>query len=190
LVIRWLLIIGKNGKLWRIFALLAIVSFVILSIPAVNDLFSNSATNTAKATGEFRGDSTEVRAEIYRQTWKGFINGSDTQLIFGHIVPGETVLPGYAPAAVGSHSFLLSSLLYCKGLLGTAIFGIFWISLISWLYATRKSRPMSCLIVYLLFSLTFTVMEFESVVMPLILITTVTHKSTSQIPISKFFGKV
>ncbi len=178
LLIRWLLTITKNGKLWRIFALLAIVSFVTLSIPAVNDLFSNYAKHTAKATGELRGDSTEVRAEIYRQTWKGFVNGSDTQLILGHIVPGETVLPGYAPAVVGSHSFLLSSLLYGKGLLGTAIFWSFWLSLISWLYATRKSRPMSCLIVYLLFSLTFSVMEYESVVMPLILITAVTHKST------------
>ncbi len=178
LVIRWLLTIAKNGKLWQFFALLAIVSFITLSIPAVNDLFSNSAKHTAKATGEFRGDSTEVRAEIYRQTWKGVVNGSDTQLILGHVVPGQTVLPGYEPAAVGSHSFLLSSLLYGKGLIGTAIFGIFWLSLISWLYATRKSRPISCLMVYLLFTITFSVMEFESVVMPVVLITTVTHNST------------
>jgi O-Antigen ligase len=185
LIIRWLLAISKNGKLWRMFVLLAIVSFVTLSIPTVTDLFSNSATHTAKATGEFRGDSTEVRAEIYRRTWEGFINGSDTQLIFGHIVSGETVLPGYAPATVGSHSFLLSTLLYRKGLLGAAIFLSFWTSLISWLYATRKSRPMSCLIVYILFSLTFSVMEWESVVMPLILITSVTHHPTLQMPKTK-----
>lgn len=122
LSLRWLLTTGKNGKLWLVFALIAIVSFTTLSIPPVNDVILKTTTHTAKATGELRGDSTEVRAEIYRQTWEGFVNASDSELIFGHVVVGETVLPGYDPARVGSHSFLLSTLLYRKGLLGTGLF--------------------------------------------------------------------
>ena len=182
LILRWLITTGKNGKVWLVFALIALVSFVTLAIPPVNDVISKSTHDTAESTGELRGDSTKVRSEIYRQTWDGFVKGSDSELIFGHVVPGETVLPGYAPAMVGSHSFLLSTLLYLKGLLGTGIFLTYWISLLGWLYGTRISRPMCSLLVYLLFSLTFSVMEFESVVMPLIFITTVLYKSTINAP--------
>ncbi|MEB3179648.1 MAG: hypothetical protein VKL59_11530 [Nostocaceae cyanobacterium] len=188
--LRWLLTTGKHGRIWLVFALLACLSFTTLSVPQVNDLLTQSASNTASATSDFRADSTEVRGEIYRQTWKGFINGSDTQLIFGHVVPGETVLPGYAPAMVGTHSFILSTLLYRKGLLGTAIFLTYWLSQIAWLYQTRATRPISCLLVYLLFSLTFSSMEFESMLMPLILITAVTHKSLSPIAHQQKFAKV
>jgi hypothetical protein len=186
IIVRYLLTANKVFGLPFVFGMIAVVSFTTLSIPPVTNLVFSKAANTAEAAGSARADSTEVRGEIYRRTWEGFVDGSDAQLFFGHVVKGETVLPGYAPAQVGSHSFLLSTLLYRSGFLGTGIFLTYWASLILWLYTTRSGRPMSCLLMFLLFSLTFAVMEFESVVMPITLICATVRepkvKFTNQLP--------
>jgi hypothetical protein len=168
LFLRYFVQIGKASGIWLLCVLIAIVSYTTLSVPAVTDLVLNRVTNTTEATSNLRGDSTEVRTKIYHRTFEAIIEDSDS-LIFGHVVPGKTVLPGYEPAMVGTHSFILSSLLYRSGLLGTGIFLTYWVSLLWWLYQTRNTRPM-CLLIFAIFSLTFTTMELEMTVMPISLI--------------------
>ncbi|MEB3182607.1 MAG: hypothetical protein VKL59_26755 [Nostocaceae cyanobacterium] len=181
LCLRYLLTVGKAAGIWFLCALIAIVSFSTLSVPLVSNLVFSSANNTASATGGFRQDSTEVRQEIYRRTFVEISEASDAHLFLGHVVPGEGVLPGYAPAKVGTHSFILGRLLYRSGLVGTGIFLIFWISLLLWLYNTRQSRPM-CLIVFVMFHLNFTTMEMEMTVIPVTLICTMLLDKSKKLP--------
>lgn len=149
--------------------LLAIVSFSSLSVPIINNLVIDNVMNTAEATANARADSTEVRSEIYRLTMEGIEKADNSQFIFGHVVVGEGVVLGYEPAKVGTHSFILGTLLYRGGLLGTGFFLTFWISLLWWLYKTRCDRPL-CLFMFILFSLTFITMELEMPVMPISLV--------------------
>ncbi|MGA7933715.1 MAG: hypothetical protein WCA35_09225 [Kovacikia sp.] len=175
LLVRWLLKLGNTKNTWLVYALAAFSSFLIM-LPPVSDFILDTTSGTTKTTEEFRGDSTEVRAEIYRRTSERILDSSNWELFVGHVVPGETVLPGYAPAMVGTHSFYLGTLLYRQGLLGTGLFAFYWLSLIAWLYKTRRDRPIAVLLVFLLFSLTFGTMAFESVVMPITLICSVTRQ--------------
>lgn len=192
LTVRWLLTASQATGAWFISALIATVSIVGLMLPPVTNQILDTVSGTAKATSEFRGDSTDVRAEIYRRTAERLLDSNNWQLLVGHVVPGETVLPGYAPAMVGTHSFYLGSLFYIRGILGTAIFAVYWISLIAWLIKTRKGRPLGCILIFFLFSLVFCVMVLESVVMPIVLIAVVTRNpklksgsfQTTQRPIS------
>lgn len=176
MVIRWLLTTGRAAGLWFVLALIALVSFVGLSVPPVTQSIFQTTTNTAASASEFRADSTEVRAEIYQRTWKEFMNGSDQQFFLGHVEAGESVLPGYEPAKVGTHSFWLSTLLYRAGILGSLMFLTYWLLFIAWLYESRHERPIACFLIFLLFSLAFCVMEFESVVMPLTLVFVTLHE--------------
>lgn len=179
MVLRYLLKIGQAAGTWVLCALIAIVSYTTFSLPPVTNLVFNSITNTADATGKFRGDSTQVRAKIYSMTFDAIAESSETLLLFGHVVPGSGVLPGYEPAKVGTHSFILSSLIYRSGLLGTSFFFTYWISLLLWLYKTRTSRPM-CLLIFVIFSLTFTTMEIEMTVTPVSLICTMLQDKNYQ----------
>lgn len=167
--LRYLFTTGKIFGPAFVCGLLAIVSFSSLSVPVISNTVINQVTNTAEATANARADSTEVRSEIYRLTIKGIENASNSQLIFGHVVTGEAVLPGYKPAKVGTHSFILGTLLYRGGLLATGFFLTFWISLLWWLYKTRYDRP-SCLFMFVLLSLTFITMELEMPVLPITLV--------------------
>jgi hypothetical protein len=132
------------------------VSFVTLSLPPVTDSISTFFEETTESVGEARADSTEVRNEIYKRT----IERIPDNLIFGHWVTGETVLPGFDIARVGSHSFILGNLLYRLGLIGTLLFIVFWISLFIWFYQTREGRPSVgyCLLIF--YTLLCVVMEF------------------------------
>jgi hypothetical protein len=170
LAIHWLLKAGQLMGSWLVCALIAVTSFTTLSIPSVTNQVLTQIDQTTSATAELRGNSTEVRNEIYQRTWSAILDADDTRLLFGHVNPGETVLPGYAPAKVGSHSFYLGSLLYRKGLMGTGIFLAFWAALIQWFYQTRRGRPSCCWLMLAVFSVTFCVMEWESVVTPLLLV--------------------
>ncbi|NEO61468.1 MAG: O-antigen ligase domain-containing protein, partial [Moorea sp. SIO4G2] len=127
--LRYLLTVGSAFGPWFLSGLIAIVSFTTLSLPPVTNVMLNTVTGTAEAAGSARADSTEIRGEIYKRTWESILNASDGTLLLGHVMTGETVLPGYAPAMVGSHSFLLGTLLYRSGLLGSTIFLTYWISL-------------------------------------------------------------
>ncbi len=175
ILIRWLVKTGAKQGLWLILALITCCSCLFM-LPPVTDLLSDISAKTAQSSNELRGDSSDVRAEIYRRTSERVLNSSDWQLIIGHTVPGETVLREYEPAKVGTHSFYLGTLLYRQGLVGTGLFIMYWFSLGAWLYRTRHGRPIAALLIIVLISFTFSVMAYESVVNPIILVCAVTRQ--------------
>jgi hypothetical protein len=177
--IRYLIKAGNTGGVTWLCAALAAATFTIFCIPPVTNLMLGTIHNTAQTTAELRADSTEVRAEIYRRTWDGISNSSEPKFWLGHVVEGDTVLPGYEPARVGTHSFYLGSLLYRQGIVGTIIFAVFWISWIRWLYLTKADRYLASFLIIIFLSLTFCVMAFESMIIPLLLISAVIHKDLS-----------
>ncbi len=182
----WFLFASTQTKSsWLVFALIAIASAIMLMMPPATNFALDKISGTAEATSEFRGDSTDTRAEIYKQTYEKIVTSSNMTLLLGHVVPGETVLPGYAPAKIGTHSFYLGSLLYIRGVVGTAIFLTYWVSLIRWVFKTRNGRPSGLLMMLMLFSLTFSVMALESVAMPITLIIFVTRDSKTS-PLIRF----
>ena len=178
LVMRYLLTAGKVFGGAFVCGLLAIVS-LSMSVPIISNAVADNIMNTADKTANARADSTKVRGEIYRLTIKSIENSDNSQFIFGHVFNGEGVLPGYKPAKVGTHSFILGTLLYRGGLLGTGFFLTFWISLLWWLYKTRYGRP-SCLFVFVLFSLTFATMELEMPVLPISLLCVMLRSHTDK----------
>jgi len=170
--LRYLWTIGKVWGPALLYFLIAVASFITLSLPPATNFLSNSLTHTAAATGKYRADSTETRHKIYERTFDAVVNEPD-QLILGHAVAGGSVQPGYAPAKIGTHSFILGTLFYQSGLLGTAVFLTFWGSFILWFYNTRSQRPLSSLLMLLYFSLTFFVMEIEMTIIMLTLLSSV-----------------
>ncbi|MDJ0593515.1 MAG: hypothetical protein QNJ72_26600 [Pleurocapsa sp. MO_226.B13] len=175
-ILRYIITIGKTFGIALVLAMMAAVSFSTLSLPLTSNIVFDRLEQTAQSVGEARADSTEGRSKIYTQTWKKIVNAPNTEFFWGHKVPGENVT-AYPTAKIGSHSFYLSTLLYRSGLFATIIFVFYWIALIWWFYSTRASRPLSCLMILTLFSLTFCVMELEQPVMPIILICSMLRKS-------------
>ncbi len=175
--IRYLIKAGKTGSMVWLCAALAAISFTVLCVPPVTNLVLGTVQNTAQTTADLRADSTEVRGEIYRRTLDGISNSSESQFWLGHIIEGETVLPGYEPARVGTHSFYLGSLLYRQGIVGTISFAVFWIAWIQWLYQTKTDRYLASFLIIILLSLTFCVMAFESTIIPILLISGVISKN-------------
>ena len=170
LAVRFIFVARKIGGATLLSALIAFVGVFTLSFPLVTDLITDTFTATQEATGHLRQDSTEVRAKIYERTWNAIVDAPEDFLL-GRGVPGLTVLPGYEPAKVGSHSFILGSLFYRTGLLGTATFLVFWTSLFLKLYRTRSSRSgSSSLLMFLYISLTFMVMEVSMITYLILLI--------------------
>ncbi len=178
--LRYLWMIGKVWGPALLYFIIAVASFITFSLPPTTDLLSDSLTHTAKATSKYRADSTETRHKIYARTLDAVWNEPD-QLLFGHAVSGSSVLPGYAPARIGSHSFILGTLLYQSGLVGSGVFLTFWASFILWVYNTRTQRPLSSLLMLLYFSLTFLVMEIEMTIVVLIFLSTVRDKSVTKL---------
>ncbi len=156
LAARWLITARKAGGLAFLLTLFAITSFTTLSLPSVTDWISETYTNTVEAGSNFRKDSTDTRNEIYLKTWNKVVE----EPFLGHGVNGVTVLPGYEFATIGSESFILGTLLYKSGLLGTGVFLIFFISLLTQLYNTREDRPLCCFLMLLYFSIACLFTEF------------------------------
>lgn len=158
--IRFLLTTGKVGGSWLLFALIAVVSFITLSLSPVTDLILNTYTGTKTAVSDFRQGSTQARAEVYQET----LERIPDKLLFGYKVEGPATsndnLQGEGPP-VGSHSFFLGGLLYKGGLIAAGFFITFWTALIMWLYNTRIGRPMSWFPLILLFSLLLCVTELQ-----------------------------
>jgi hypothetical protein len=176
-MLRSLMVAGRGWGPWVVCALIACMSFTTLSLPSATNFIEDMTNNTASNTANFRGDSTEVRGMIYRRTWEEFTEASEVTMLLGHVETGEGVAPGYAPAVVGSHSFYLGSLLYRRGIVGSAIFLGYWGCLIQWFFRTRRGRPLSTILVFALFSFTFCVMEMETVVTPLIMLCSTVRES-------------
>lgn len=171
LFVRFLLTTAKVGGAWFLFALLAIASFVTLSLTPVSDLVFDSYTNTATAVDNVRSRSTDVRSEIYKQT----LERIPDKPLFGHKLEGPSVTG--EGNAIGSHSFILGSLLYQGGLVGTGLFTTFWASLVIWLYRTRRDRPVSSLLILLLISFNSATLQFTHISRMSILISMMLCKS-------------
>ena len=166
LFIRFFLTLFKLRLTALVFALLAIFSFAALSLTPVTNLIFNASSNTASAVANARAGSTEARSLVYKATLKRIPD----KPIFGHKVEGPPALEGprvfvLGVPRIGTHSFILGSLLYQKGLLGLGIFATFWASLLIWLYETRRGRPMCCFPILALFTLqsAVTVLQFSMV---------------------------
>lgn len=151
-----------------LFALISVVSFGVLSLPPITDSLSSKYTSTIEATSNFRRDSSEVRALIYKRT----LDRLPEEFLWGHGINGPTVLPGFDAGRIGSHSFFLGTLLYKSGLLGTAIFTTFLVSLLLWLAKTKTGRPRCCFLVFIYFGLNLLFEEPEIVAVLLVLLCT------------------
>lgn len=156
----------KKFGVWAVSGLIAIACFLLLSVPPITHVLINTTSETSTSIANTRADSTEVRNEIYRRTWEEVVDGTYLEYLFGHFGPTETVLPGYAPAQIGSHSFYLGSLLFNSGLVGSSFFLLYWFSLIFFVLSAGRKVPSSSLAILTLFTLTFCVMEIELPVMP------------------------
>jgi hypothetical protein len=144
-------------KLWGppiICALIALISFTTLSLPPVTSTITNTFSQTSQSVSEARENSTEVRNAIYRQTWQDLL-GNEDALIWGFPSSGKAiaVTGSNSNAVVGSHSFILGSLLYRNGIIGTTIFAVFWVSLFIEFYQTRAARPLFCFCVLIFYTL-------------------------------------
>ncbi|MBW4689886.1 MAG: O-antigen ligase family protein [Komarekiella atlantica HA4396-MV6] len=155
-VVRWLIISGKERGITFILILFSITIFATFSIPQGTDYVTETYTNSVEATSNLRKESTEGRQLIYERTWERFIE----EPLFGHGVNGPSVTPGYEFARIGTESFILGTLFYKSGLLGTGAFLIFYISFLGKLYQTRHDRPICSFMMLLYLSLASTVTEF------------------------------
>ena len=141
----------NSGNLWTppiIFALAAIASFTILSVPPAGNLVLEQFTHSATAIDQARAGSTATRLEIYKQTWQAFTENP----LWGHGLLPERA-EGASPIRIGSHSVILGELLYLKGLVGTVIFMFFWVSLLISFYQTRVGRPLTGFCAWFLYTL-------------------------------------
>lgn len=168
LALRMLLTLGKHGGIWALFALIAALSFGALALPPVTEALVTTYERTVDSTNNLRKASTEARSLLYGRTFESLGDAP----IFGHGIPGRTVVPGYEPAKVGSHSFLLGALLYCNGLAGTLLFGIFAVTFMRWLWRTRADRPDCVWWTLLLFMILASVVAFDFTRMAILLLCT------------------
>ena len=176
-VLRYVITAGKTFGVALIMTLLASISFATFTLPVTSNLVFDTVDRAVQGVNEARADSSQGRGEIYTETWQRVVNAPDVELMFGHVIPGETVTPTYEPAKIGTHSFYLSSLLYRGGVFGTLIFIGYWGTL-CWRFCQNQHRqPLCCLLALVLFSLTFCVMELERPVMPLILLCSMLEQS-------------
>ena len=173
LVVRWILTTGKTRGITFMLALFAIASFATFSVPSVTNYITDTYSNTVETTSNFRKESTEGRQKIYQRTWESFIE----EPLWGHGVNGPSVVPGYEFAGLGSESFILGTLLYKSGLVGTGVFLAFYISLLVQLCKTRKDRPLCCFLMLLYFTLASSVTEFLGLELFLLLLCTILQKS-------------
>jgi len=156
-LIRWVLLTGRVKGVAFLLALFAATSFITLSIPSVTSTLTDKITGTIESTSNLRKSSTDDRNKIYVRTWEAII---DEPPIIGNAVNGPSVTPGYDFARVGTESFVLGTLLYKSGFVGTGIFLTFLISFLSWIYKTRENRPACCFLMMLLLALMSSITEF------------------------------
>ncbi|MBW4643616.1 MAG: O-antigen ligase family protein [Goleter apudmare HA4340-LM2] len=167
LIVRWLFITGKSKGVTFILMLSAIISFSTLCVPTVTDWLIETRTNTVEATSNFRKDSTEIRNLIYQRTWESVI---EEPSLIGRGINGVSVQPGYEFAAIGTESFILGTLLYKSGFLGTGLFLTYFTFFLAGLYKTHSERPSGAFLVLLYLGITSLVTEFDTptVFLPLI----------------------
>jgi O-Antigen ligase len=172
LIFRWLHINFSKKNLSLLLALIALIFFLIFSVPHITNFVSDSYINLVNSTISFRKDSSEVRNLIYQRTLEKIL---EEPSLIGYGVNGPTVLPGYEFAGLGTESFILGSLMYKSGLIGTGIFAIFLISFLFSITST-KDRPISSFLMIIYLSLCSLVTEFSAVEMFIVLISGMSYK--------------
>jgi hypothetical protein len=168
------------SKIWGYalpLALAAVLSFATLSVPPVTNAILDNYASKSEDVGRVRADSTQVRGKIYEETLREIPN----KLYLGHWIAGPSVLPGFELGRVGTHSFILGTLLYRHGLAGAFLFLTFWLSLFAWLHKTREGRPLSSYGLLVFYTLVSPVMEFGEVIAWMIILLGVVIRS----PINK-----
>lgn len=158
LFIHYLFMATKVKETWLLFALVAMISFITLSVPPVTNLVFGAYTGTTTSVNGLRPRSSEVRGEIYQET----LERIPDKLLLGHKVEGQNTLSNALKTdpKLGSHSFILGDLLYQGGLVSLVLFMTFWVSLMTWLYNTRVGRPTCWLSIMVLFILVLAVTDF------------------------------
>lgn len=156
ILLRFIFLFGRTKGYVIPLLILALCSFITLTNPIVTNAIIDSYEQTAESVSSYRADSSDVRGEIYAQT----LEAIPDRLLLGYWIPGETVLPGFDLGRIGTHSFVISSLLYRLGLVGTFLFLAFWLSLIKSLLIKSHSRPLVGLCTVTLYSLLSLPMEF------------------------------
>ncbi|WP_036478980.1 O-antigen ligase family protein [Myxosarcina sp. GI1] len=146
LLIYFMLVFARKGNTWLLLSILAIVSFITLSLFPVTNSIANYSTNLAEGVANARAGSTEIRGLVYQET----LERIPDKPIFGHKVQGPPAVQGNAvfyvqesQIRVGTHSYILGDLLYQQGLLGLGLFLAAWVMLLKWFYQTSKNRPVS-----------------------------------------------
>ena len=168
MTLRYSFVWGRARGYLLPFVIVAIGSFVLLATPSVTSALLDFYNQASETVSSYRGLSTDIRGEIYSVTLEQIPN----RLFLGHWIRGESLLSGSELARVGSHSFLISSLMYRLGLAGTLLFVSFWVALAIDLIRARASRPLFGLCVVLLYTLLSIPMEFG--VMPALMVILVT----------------
>ncbi|MEL6780306.1 MAG: O-antigen ligase family protein [Cyanobacteria bacterium J06597_16] len=172
MVLRYSFVWGRTRGYLLPLAVIAVSSFVLLATPAVTSTLLDFYSQASETVSSYRGLSTDIRGEIYSVTLERIPN----RLFFGHWIRGESLLPGSALAKVGSHSFIISSLLYRLGLVGTLLFVSFWVGLAIELIRSRFHRPLFGLCIMLLYTLLCVPMEFGGIpALMVILVTTMVY---------------
>lgn len=159
LIVRWLITNFKKRGFTFILTIFAITSFITLSLPQVTDYITETYTNSVEATSNFRKDSTEGRQLVYQRTWEHFLE----EPLIGHGLDGAEVMPGYEFAKIGTESFILGTLFYKAGLIGTGIFMTFFISFMTDIFRTVNDRPICCFMMIIYLALVSTVTEFMGI---------------------------
>jgi len=180
LVIRFLFVTGRFGGPQLILTLMAVMSFATFSLPPVTNLVLDRYTNTATSVANFRAQSTSDRLAGYQATLEGVLD-DPVNFVLGHEVKGPRPTALGAGVEIGSHSFLLGSLLYQGGLFATGLFMTFWASLIMWLYRTRAGRPVCCFLILLFLSITFVTMLLGYIAPLAILLSMVLRNPTKKL---------
>jgi hypothetical protein len=158
-LIRWLMVTGRTKGIAFLMAFFAAASFAVLSVPAITNSLADKIETTTEDASNLRKSSTEDRNKIYSRTWETIV---EEMPVIGHSLPGPEVTPGYEFARIGTESFILGTLLYKSGFLGTGMFLTFLVPYLSWLYQTRRDRPLCSFLMLLLMGLACTVTEFLS----------------------------
>ncbi|BAC91656.1 O-antigen ligase family protein [Gloeobacter violaceus] len=177
LLLRYAVSLGKERGPALLCILVAALGFTCLAVPPVTNFLVDTTVGTVEAANDFRAGSTRVRMLIYERT----LDRIPDELWTGHTEPGEPVFSSFSLGRVGSHSFILGNLLYRSGVLGTALFVLFWSALCWWFFRTRRGRPLSSFGLLLLLVLLSPLMVFgsELVGMLILLAATVYTPSTS-----------
>jgi hypothetical protein len=171
---RYFLLAGMEKRA-MLCGLLATLSFAMFAVPPITDGLVAKVSDSTTELNAFRKDSSEVRSKVYTRTFERL----PEEWLFGHGVNGPTVLPGYDPARIGSHSFLLGGLLYKQGLVGTALFTLFITAYGAWLYRTRAGRPLCCFLILMLIMFNTATEEFEPVTMLSMVLCSMVHEASS-----------